>query len=108
MTTTWAGVVFVGSLILALAIVYRPFGDYMARVLTTTRHLRAERVIYRVGGIDPDAEQTWGRYLRSVLAFSAVSIIFLYAFLRLQHNFGHPYSVRQMTSSQPGTPRSAS
>jgi K+-transporting ATPase ATPase A chain len=74
MMTTWAGVVFVGSLILALVIVYRPFGDYMARVLTTTRHLRAERVIYRVGGIDPDAEQGWGRYLRSVLAFSAVSI----------------------------------
>jgi len=45
MTTTWAGVVFVGSLILALAVVYRPFGDYMARVLTTDRHLRAERVI---------------------------------------------------------------
>ena len=100
MTTTWAGVVFVGSLILALVIVYRPFGDYMARVFTTTRHLRAERVIYRVGGIDPDAEQGWGRYLRSVLAFSAVSIVFLYALLRLQHDFGHPYAVPQMTGSQ--------
>ena len=37
MTTTWAGVMFVGTLVLALAVVYRPFGDYMARVLTTTR-----------------------------------------------------------------------
>ena len=100
MTTTWAGVIFVGTIVLALAVVYRPLGDYMARVLTTTHHLRAERVIYRLGGIDPDAEQGWGRYLRSVLAFSAVSIIFLYALLRLQHDFGHPYAVPQMTSSQ--------
>jgi K+-transporting ATPase ATPase A chain len=100
MTTTWAGVIFVGTIVLALAVVYRPFGDYMARVLTTTHHLRVERVIYRLGGIDPDAEQGWGRYLRSVLAFSAVSIIFLYALLRLQHDFGHPYAVPQMTSSQ--------
>ena len=30
------------------------------------------------------AEQTWGVYARSVLAFSAVSILFLYAFQRLQ------------------------
>ena len=100
MTTTWAGVIFVGTIVLALAVVYRPLGDYMARVLTTTHHLWAERVIYRLGGIDPDAEQGWGRYLRSVLAFSAVSIIFLYALLRLQHDFGHSYAVPQMTSSQ--------
>jgi K+-transporting ATPase ATPase A chain len=35
-----------------------------------------------------------------VLAFSAVSIVFLYALLRLQHDFGHPYAVPQMTSGQ--------
>ena len=93
MTTTWAGVIFVGTIVLALAVVYRPLGDYLARVLTTKHHLGAERVIYRLGGIDPDAEQGWGRYLRSVLAFSAVSIIFLYALLRLQHDFGLPYAV---------------
>jgi potassium-transporting ATPase potassium-binding subunit len=92
MTTTWAGVVFVVSLALAIAVVYRLFADYLARVLTSDRHLRAERLVYRAVGIDPDAEQTWGRYLRSVLAFSAVSVIFLYAFLRLQHDFGHPYA----------------
>ena len=57
MTTTWAGVILVGTIVLALAVVYRPFGDYLARVLTTTHHLRAERVIYRLGGIDPDAER---------------------------------------------------
>jgi len=41
-------------------------------------------VLYRVMGIDPEADMTWPVYLRSVLAFSVVSVLFLYAFLRLQ------------------------
>ena len=44
-----------------------------------------ERSLYRVMGVDPDGEQPWGGYARSVLAFSAVSILFLYAFMRLQN-----------------------
>ncbi len=100
MSDTWAGIIFLGTLVVALALVHRPLGDYMARVLTGKRHLAVERAVYRVGGIDPDADQTWGRYLRSMLAFSAVSVVFLYGFLRLQHNFGHPYAVPQMSSDQ--------
>ena len=100
MTTTWAGVIFVGTLILALALVHKPLGDYLARVLMSKRHLAVEKVVYRAGGVDPDADQTWGRYLRAVLAFSAVAVVFLYGFLRLQHNFGHPYAVPQMTADQ--------
>jgi K+-transporting ATPase ATPase A chain len=100
MSGAWAGLIFVGTLILALALVHRPFGDYMARVLTGGRHLAAERVVYRIGGINPDADQTWSRYLRSVLAFSAVSVLFLYGFLRIQQHFGHPYDVPQMSASQ--------
>jgi K+-transporting ATPase ATPase A chain len=72
----------------------------MARVLMGKRHLAVERVVYRVSGIDPDADQTWGRYLRAVLAFSAVSVVFLYAFLRVQHDFWPPYAVPQMTADQ--------
>jgi len=86
MSDTTAGVVFIASLALALALVYRPFGDYMFRVLTSTRHLRVERVAYRLSGVDPDSEQSWTIYARSVLAFSAVSIVFLYAFQRLQNH----------------------
>jgi K+-transporting ATPase ATPase A chain len=100
MSGAWAGVVFVGTLIAALAVVHRPLGDYMARVLAGRKHLAVEKVVYRVGGVDPDADQTGSRYLRSVLAFSAVSVLFLYAFLRLQQHFGHPYSVPQMGPSQ--------
>ncbi|HEY5990935.1 MAG TPA: potassium-transporting ATPase subunit KdpA, partial [Streptosporangiaceae bacterium] len=72
-------------LVFALAVSYRPLGDYMARILTTGRHWRAERGLYKVMGVDPDADQQWSAYLRSVLAFSAVSVLFLYAFERVQH-----------------------
>ena len=92
------------------ALAYRRFGDYMYRVVCTrTRHSRVERAIYRLVGVNPDGEQTWGVYARSVLAFSAVSILFLYAFQRLQDqlwlSLGLPGG-RARTA--PGTPRSAS
>jgi K+-transporting ATPase ATPase A chain len=100
MSSSWAGIIFLGTLILALAAAYRPLGDHMARVLTGRRHLAVEKAVYRAGGVDPEADQTWGRYLRAVLAFSAVSVVFLYGFLRLQNHFGHPYDVPQMSHSQ--------
>jgi K+-transporting ATPase ATPase A chain len=95
-----AGTIFIVTLAAALFVVHRPFGDYMARVLTTGRHLAFERAVYKLGGVDRDADQTWRRYLSSVLAFSGVSVVFLYVFLRLQNHFGHPYSVPQMSHSQ--------
>ncbi|GAA2611843.1 potassium-transporting ATPase subunit KdpA [Actinomadura fulvescens] len=85
MSTTAAGIVFIGSLVVAVAVVYRPLGDYMYRVYSGTSHTRVERVIYRLVGVKPDAEQTWGVYARSVLAFSAVGILFLYLFQRVQN-----------------------
>lgn len=84
MSTAAAGILFIGSLVLALVLTHRPLGDYMYRVYTSARHLAPERVIYRLVGVRPDAEQRWSAYARSVLAFSAVSILFLYAFQRLQ------------------------
>ena len=79
-----AGWLFVISLIVALVAVHRPFGDYMYRVVTGTRSNIVERGVHRLVGVNSAAEQSWGVYARSVLAFSAVSILFLYAFLRLQ------------------------
>ncbi|GAA0537795.1 potassium-transporting ATPase subunit KdpA [Paractinoplanes ferrugineus] len=79
-----AGWLFVSTLVIALVAVYRPFGDHMYRVVAGTRHARVERGVYRLVGVDPEAEQTWGVYARSVLAFSAVSVLFLYLFLRVQ------------------------
>jgi K+-transporting ATPase ATPase A chain len=84
MGTTGAGIVFLLVLVLALAAAHVPFGDYMYRVYSSQKHSRAERVIYRLMGANPDAEQTWGAYARSVLAFSAVSVLFLFVFLLVQ------------------------
>ncbi len=83
MSTTAAGVIFILVLVAALVAVYRPFGDYMYRVVSAKTHSRFERGIYRLVGVNPDGEQRWGVYARSVLAFSAVSILFLYLVLRV-------------------------
>ncbi|MBC3760551.1 potassium-transporting ATPase subunit KdpA [Quadrisphaera oryzae] len=80
-----AGFLTVAALVAALALVHAPLGDFMARVYTSERHLRVERVLYRAAGIDPEAEQRWPVYARAVLGFSFVSVLFLYAFQRLQH-----------------------
>jgi K+-transporting ATPase ATPase A chain len=56
----------------------------MYRVYSGTKHSRVERVLYRLVGADPDTEQTWGVYARSVLAFSLVSVLFLFGFQLLQ------------------------
>jgi potassium-transporting ATPase potassium-binding subunit len=83
---TLAGWLQILLLVAVLAASYRPLGDFMAHTLTSPRHLRAERFVYRLGGVDADADQRWPAYLRGVLAFSAVSVLFLYAFQRLQNH----------------------
>ncbi|HWR48936.1 MAG TPA: potassium-transporting ATPase subunit KdpA [Pseudonocardiaceae bacterium] len=67
-----------------LAVVHVPLGDYLSRVYTSRRHWRVETAVYRWCGIDPEAEQRWTHYLASLLAFSAVGVLVLYALLRLQ------------------------
>jgi K+-transporting ATPase ATPase A chain len=84
MSPTAAGVLFILSIVVAIALVYRPFGDYMYRSLHPKRDLLVERGMYRLIGVNPRGEQTWGVYTRSVLAFSAISILFLYLFQRVQ------------------------
>jgi K+-transporting ATPase ATPase A chain len=91
MSPLLSAVLQVVVLVAALALAYRPLGDYMARTLSRERHNRAERVIYRVIGVDPAADQRWPVYLRSLLAFSFVSIVGLYALLRLQAHL--PFSL---------------
>ena len=80
-----AGALTIAVLVAALAVAHAPLGDYIARTLTSSRHLVVERPLYRLVGVDPDADQRWPVYARAVLAFSAVSVLFLYAFQRLQH-----------------------
>ncbi|MEV0362563.1 potassium-transporting ATPase subunit KdpA [Nocardia fusca] len=100
MSTTTAGLLFVAALVIALALVHVPLGDYMYRVYTRTGHSRVERGIYRIIGADPGREQTWGGYARSALAFSAISVIFLFVLLLVQDKL-------PLVPADPSTPMTA-
>ncbi|MFE5767254.1 potassium-transporting ATPase subunit KdpA [Streptomyces sp. NPDC056485] len=84
MSPVLAGVLQLLALTAALALAYRPLGDYMARVYSSEKHYKPEKWIYKAIGANPTAEMRWPAYLRGVLAFSAVSVLFLYALQRAQ------------------------
>ncbi len=77
-------------LVVLLAISIPLLGGYMAKVYGGGRapgdrvFLPVEHLIYRVCRVDADHEQRWTIYAFSVLAFSVVGIVLLYAMQRLQ------------------------
>ena len=85
MSSAAAGWLQVGLLVAALAACYIPLGNYIAHIFTTDKHWRVERGVFKLIGVDPAVDQKWSAYLRSMLAFSAVSVLFLYGLERLQH-----------------------
>jgi len=77
--------------LIALALLTKPMGLYLVRVLDPAGKTfldsvlgPVERLMYRALGIDPRHEQDWKRYAFSVIAFSLVAALFTYAVLRLQ------------------------
>ncbi len=90
MNSSLAGILQIVLLVVALAVFYKPLGDYIARIFTSQKHSRVELGLYRVMGIDPEADQKWGTYARSLLAFSFVSVLLVYLIERIQHWL--PYS----------------
>jgi potassium-transporting ATPase potassium-binding subunit len=85
MSSALAGWLQAGLLVVALAACYVPLGNYMARIFTTDKHWRVERGVFKVIGVDPNVDQKWSGYVRSMLAFSLISVLFLYGMERLQH-----------------------
>ena len=77
-------VIQVAALVLVLAALHKPLGIHLAHVFEGTTHSRPERLFYRLAGIDAGADQTWSVYLRSVLAFSVVSILVVFGLQRVQ------------------------
>jgi potassium-transporting ATPase potassium-binding subunit len=100
MSPALAGLLQIALLILALAVCYKPLGDYIARVVMSDKDWRVERVIYRTMGVDSKADQRWGTYLRSMLAFSAISVLGLYLLERVQ---GHLFLSNGMADVTPVT-----
>jgi potassium-transporting ATPase potassium-binding subunit len=84
MTTLLTAAAPIATIAIILAAIHVPLGRWLHRVFTSTHHTRLERTIYRLVGVDPDVEQRWSVYLIAVLAFSAVSVIALWALIMLQ------------------------
>ena len=78
--------IFIVTLI-ALAI---PLGRYMTAVLDgssiVVRRIGRpiERLLFKLAGVDADAEMSWKHYALAVLLFNALGALAVYAFLRLQ------------------------
>ena len=89
--TLWTGILQIATVLLILAVLYRPLGDWIARSYTAGTDWRVERGIYRVVGVDSRSEQTWQAYARGVLVFSLVGVLFVYALQRFQAVL--PYSL---------------
>ncbi|MBC7725765.1 MAG: potassium-transporting ATPase subunit KdpA [Burkholderiaceae bacterium] len=80
----WLFAAQIATLALIIGLLFRPLGDYMARVYTSATDSRIERMLYRIVGVDPGRGQSWGAYLRAVLAFSLVGVILVFGLQRLQ------------------------
>ncbi|MEO8528499.1 MAG: potassium-transporting ATPase subunit KdpA [Pseudolysinimonas sp.] len=98
MTEVWLFIAQLATLVLALVVIHRPLGDYLAWVYTAVKDNAVERGFYRVIGVDAKSEQTWPVYLRSVIVCSALGILAVYALQRLQEFL--PYSLGLPATSE--------
>jgi K+-transporting ATPase ATPase A chain len=79
-----------GLYLVVLLLLARPLGNYMYRVYmgrVTLMHPilgSLERLVYRLGGINPRAEMGWREYATALLVCNALGFLVLYAVLRLQ------------------------
>ena len=80
----------IGLYLLVLFLITKPMGIFLGRVFEREKTfldpvLRpVERLIYRLCGVDEKKEMRWTEYGTTMLLFSAVSLILLYLFERLQ------------------------
>jgi K+-transporting ATPase ATPase A chain len=85
--SSWLQLLLDLAILVALA---GPLGSYLARVLggRPTWLGRAfgplERFGYRLAGVRPGSEMSWGRYAIAVLVFNAAGLLLLYGIQRLQ------------------------
>jgi len=77
----------------ALVALVTPFlGGYMAKVFQGQRVFLSpvirpvERVLYKLGGVDEEREQSWLGYLAAVMLFTLVGILVTYLILRIQNH----------------------
>ncbi len=78
------------AFLLAVTLLVKPVGRYMARVFNGERTLLdpllcpLERFLYRVTGVKPEVEMRWQQYAGAFVVFGMVGTLLLYVILRLQ------------------------
>jgi K+-transporting ATPase ATPase A chain len=83
----WLQIVVYLVVLIALA---KPLGSFMARVFEGKKTFLdpllgpLERLIYRLGGVDPQAEMNWKVYAVAMLFLNGIGIVFLYILQRIQ------------------------
>ncbi len=79
-----------GGFLIAVTLLVKPVGRYMARVFSSERTALdpllcpLERLIYRLTGVQPDVEMRWQQYALSFVVFGMAGTLLLYLILRLQ------------------------
>src|SRR5271165_3286036 len=95
------------AFLLAVTLLVKPIGRYMARVFTGERTLLdpllcpLERWIYRLTGVKPQSEMRWQEYAQAFVIFGVNSTLVLYTILRLQRLFPWFYPAYMSTPMTP-------
>jgi K+-transporting ATPase ATPase A chain len=95
----WLTIILFAVILTALAM---PLGSYMAKVYTGERVLLSpifagpERFLYKILRVDPEREQDWKSYAKSLLIFSLAGWLLLYVILRTQDAFFVPHALNPL------------
>ena len=95
----WLTIVLFAVILTALAL---PLGSYMASVYTGKRVFLSpifagpERFLYSILRVDPEREQDWKSYAKSLLIFSLAGWLLLYLILRTQNAFYVPHALNPL------------
>ncbi len=88
-----------------LLLVVKPLGLFIKKAMSRERTfldpvlVPLEKLVYRLGGVNPLKEQTWREWGTAMLLFNGVSLVVLYALERLQHSL--PLNPDNMASVPP-------
>jgi K+-transporting ATPase ATPase A chain len=107
MPVTLSSVLQVLIFLVIVLLVTKPLGLYMYKIFNGERtwlspvFVPVERFIYRLCGVNPEEEQKWTGYMISVLIFSVVGMLLLYAFERTQQWQGSFFNPAGLPNVEP-------
>jgi K+-transporting ATPase ATPase A chain len=95
--------------VVGLVLITKPMGIYLIRVLDPEQEGGMgilekmfgwlERLIYKIGRVDPKKQQNWKQYCMAVLIFGAVATVFSYACYRVQDIMPLKQNIASLTNT---------